>query len=915
MSLVLQKTKLFIPPARDRAVERPRLLERLDGLRGADARAALLCAPAGSGKTTLVGQWLGRQELPAAWLALDERDNLPARFFAYLLAALQAVAPGAGRQARPLLELPGASADEIVALLANDLLEAPGPFVLVLDDFHAITNPLLHRAVDLLIEAQPPHMRLALLSREDPAIQMARRRARGELVEIRQADLAFTREEAAEFFRQGLGLPLAPAQVDALEARTEGWAAGLQMAALALQSPPGGEPAGPEQAAARVDRFLQDFSGSHHFILDFLVEEVLERQPAEVQSFLLETAVLDRLQAGLCAAVTGQAPAQSQVLLERISRANLFVVPLDAERRWFRYHHLFGDLLLARLRAERPHQVAGLYLRASGWYAANGDPRLAVEYALQAGDHRRAADLLERHLAERWQTVDLDFFRLAERLPFEAIAERPALCLQSAWLWVMFGQTGRILPLVEAAERALNQGPPQPGGQPPGAPAPSDPAADLAFARTLRAYLADLRNQPVALDESLERACAAIPETNPGMRNSVAVIVGTICYMEGDFAAALRYFEDALALDRRVDGTNAVPIATARIALVLTAQGRLREAMRRLGEAEAYARERGIRRFYISGALHQRMAEILLEWNRLDEAGTRLAEGLRLLEDWPVPSALASGLALLARLRTAQGDLPGAREALARADGHARQTGLHPHVLDALERARLDLLLAAEDRTALEAWARENDACREQSLSFRYEARQAALCRAWLALGRGEEAARLLERLEQGARGRAGSRTGILALLAAARAGAPEQALAGLEEALRLGEPEGYLRTFLEAGPPLAGLLRVWLQRGPARADPRLHAYAQTILAAFERPAPTPAPPAPPAPDLPEPLSPREQEVLGLLGQGLSNQQIAARLVISVRTVKKHVENIHGKLGVQNRTQAVARARALGLLP
>lgn len=902
MPQVIQKTKLFIPPAHAKLVERPRLLERIDHLLDEVCRVAVFSAPAGFGKTTLIVQWLIRQEMPACWLSLDERDNLPARFFSYLFATLQGMAPNAGYEAQALLDLPGANIEEIVTLFANDLVEAPGLFILVLDDFHVITNPLLHQAMDLLIEAQPPQMRLVLLSREDPSIQLARRRARGQLIEIRQSDLAFTMEEAASFVSQNIDLQLTTEQISTLESRTEGWAAGLQMASLAMQSLDPAETPFTEQPAAQIDRFLLNLSGTHRFILDYLMEEVLARQPDAVQSFLLETSILDRLQVDLCAQVTGKTLAESQKLLEQISHANLFVIPLDSERRWYRYHHLFGDLLQARLEAERPQDIAELSLRASDWYEANGDPRQAVQYALKTEAYQQAANLIERHITGRWQTVDIEFFRLVSRLPFKVIAERPGLCLQSAWLCVMFGQTERILPFVEAAEHAIER---QGTGH-------ASETANLAFARTLRAYLADLRNQPVVLDESLEQAYEAIPETNPGMRNSVGVVIGMICFMEGDFTSAIRYYQDALALDKRVNGTNAVPIATMRLCFVLQAQGRLREAMRRLQESEDYVRERGVRRFYIAGSLFQRMADILIEWNQLSEAEDRVREGTRLLEDWPMPTTRSLGLSLLVRLYTARGKLAAAREALAVADQNARETGLHPYFLDVLERARLCLLLAEQDQIALETWARENEPYRELPLSFRYEARQVELCRAWLAIGRQADAIHLLERLKEAVQDRKGSRINILVLLAAARAQQPEKALIDLAEALRLAEPEGYLRTFLQAGEPLAQVLRLWLQQGHSKNDPALFTYAQSILSAFHDAGVVVKPR--PAAGLVEALSLREQEVLALMAKGLSNQQIAERLVISIRTVKKHVENIHGKLSAQNRTQAVARARELRLL-
>lgn len=893
MTTPLQKTKLFAPAARARLVARTRLLERLNAIQTPGYKAALISAPAGSGKTTLVIQWLVSQPgWPAGWVSLDERDNLPARFFSYLVAALQTVLPGAGSEAQALLQLPGANLEEIVTLLANDLAVAPGPFVLVLDDLHAITNPALHQALDLLLEAQPSQMRMLLLSREDPALQLARRRARGQLIELRQDDLRFTLPEAVAFLNQSMDLRLSTGQVEILETRTEGWIAGLQMAALSLQRSPD------------VDRFIKEFSGSHRFILDYLMEEVFANQPEDVQRFLSETSILERMCAELCAAVTGKEIREAQKLLEQLAVANLFVVSLDEERHWYRYHHLFNDLLLARLQGEGPERSTPLYRKASDWHEDNGDARLAVEYAFKAQDMSRAADLIELHITERWQTADLEFMLFVNRLPREVIVERPSLCLQSAWACVVSGQAGRILPFIEAAEQQLAK-----------AGRKTEPGDDAhrAFAKVLRAYLADFQNQPVQLDSSLGEAYATIPEGNTGMRNSVAVVLGTIYYMEGDFVSAMRYYEDALERDKRVNGTNAVPISVMRMVWVLQKQGRLRQASALVTENERYVRQRGSRRFYIVGVLNLLWGEILLEWNRLEEAGVQVREGLRLMEDWPTPQVLSLGYSLLARLQTAQGDLTGARATLARAEDLQQNNRFHPEFIYALERAQLRFWLAEQNRPAVETFVRETSAGAVLEPRFRYEARLIELCRAWLALGRNQESAVLLERLSASTGDRHGSRIAILVLLAAAYQDNPALAEAALDEALRLGEPEGYLRTFVDAGDPLRQTLKSWLQHYPKAGDDPLRAYGQRVLLAFEKPSGM-FTKARATPDLPEPLSQREQEVLQLVAEGLTNQQIADRLVISIRTVKKHVENIHGKLGVQNRTQAVARGRALGLL-
>ena len=893
MSRPLQKTKLFFPPARERLVDRPRLLDKLNAIQSPGFQLALISAPAGSGKTTLVVQWLNEQlGWPAGWVSLDERDNRPSLFFAYLVASLQEIIPGAGEAALELAGLPGANLEEIVTRLANDLAEASRQFVLVLDDFHAITNPALHQAINLLVDAQPPQMRLLLLTREDPPLQLARRRASGQLVELRQEDLQFTLSEAVVFLNEYMGLDLAESQVQVLETRTEGWIAGLQLAALSLQRVPD------------TGRFIQEFSGSHHFILDYLMEEVLAQQPEEVQSFLLETSILERMNADLCAATTGKTILSAQKLLEGLTKANLFVIPLDEERRWYRYHHLFRDLLLARLGEAGADRAGRLYRRASDGYERAGEARLAVEYALKAGDLERAADLIELHLTERWHTVDQEFLFLVNQLPLEVIAGRPQLCLQSAWVSVISGHAERIIPWVEHAERTLSN---------PDRPAEPGDLANRAFAKVLRAYRADLDNQPVELDASFEQAFAAIPEGNTGLRNSVAVVLGTIHYMEGDFGTAMRYLQDALERDQRVEGTNAVPISVMRMVWVLQAQGRLRQALELLTEHERYIRQRGRRRFYIGGVLNLYLGEILLEWNQLDEAEIQVREGLQLLEDWLVPQALTMGLSTLARLQVAKEDLQAARSTLERAEAMLHQEGFHPVFIYMFERAQVCLWIAEQNHSKLEAFAREANTQVGSKIGFRYEARQIELSRAWIALGNQQEAVDLLSRLASRTGERTGSRVAVLAMLAAALED-QGAALQALDEALRLGEKESYLRTFIEAGPPLRVILRTWIQNSRSIGDEGLLAYARKILAAFDLPVIKAGPKTSPAAELAEPLSPREMEVLLLLAVGLTNQEIAGRLVISIRTVKKHVENIHGKLGVGNRTHAVARARELGLL-
>jgi ATP/maltotriose-dependent transcriptional regulator MalT len=892
LPIPILSTKLYVPPAGDKLVIRSHLIDLLTTAQSEGCRLVLVSAQAGSGKTTAIVQWIKQLGWPVGWVSLDVRDNQPKQFFLYLIAALRKVMPKIGKEALELLDLPGLNFEEIVLLLGNELEVAPEPFVLVLDDFHSITNPVLHQIIDTLLDIQPPQMRLVLLSREDPPLQLARRRVCGQLIELRQADLRFSLSESIEFLNQTMGLHLSSAQVAALDGRTEGWVAGLQMAALSLQH------------ISDIDSFIHDFSGSHRFILDFLIEQVLSHRSKEIQDFLMETSILEQMSAPLCAATIDTTVTNAQRCLEELDRANLFVVPLDEERQWYRYHHLFADLLLARLQADSPQQVCELNRRASDWYEQNGNHRLAVEYALKAMDPQRAADLIEHNINERWQLADLNFILLAKHLPMEVIVKRPSLCLQIAWGDVLTGQIARVIPLVEAAENCLIDTDRTPE---------STDAANLAFAKILRAYVTDNQNLPVEACEQLEQAYTAIPEVNVGMRNSVAVAIGSVLYMEGDFASALRYFEDALQRDMRVNGRNAIPISVMRSTWVLQAQGRLKEAVKLLSKYAEYIRERGIRGYYIGGVLNLLLGEILLEWNQLDEAKTQIEGGLHLMEDWLNPSGVSLGLSLLSRLQTVIGDLPGAEATLGRAEALQRKSRYQPEFIYAFERAQVRLWIAQRNLPSLETWVHENAPVAESQICFRYEARLIELCRAWLALGCKEQAAGLLDRLADVAIGRNGRRIAILALLAAARSDDPVSAYPALEEALTLGEPEGYMRVFLDAGEPFQQVLKAWLRHKHSEGKSQLISYAQQLLKAFEEPLIIPMSSTHPT-ELIEPLSKREMEVLTLVAKGYTNQQIAACLVISIRTVKKHIENIHGKLGVQNRVQAVARSKELGLL-
>lgn len=915
----LLQTKLFVPPTRPGLVARTHLIDKLNQSLLPGCRLAVLIAPAGFGKTTLATQWIETLECSSGWLSLDENDNLPVRFFRYLIAAFQKGNPAIGNSAQELIEASRLDTQEIINSLSNELVASPHSTIIVLDDYHNIHEPAIHQALQNLFEALPPQVRMVLLSREDPPVPMARMRALHQIVEIRLDELRFTPEEAAFFLNRVMHLDLTVQQIRALEARTEGWIAGLQLAALSMQN-----------IQDRVG-FIQAFSGSHRFILDYLVEEVLDRQPEDIQTFLIFTSILERFNAVLCGAVLGEThrlTTNYQSLLDRIERSNLFLIPLDNEGGWFRYHHLFADLLRARLKSTHPEIVPDLHRRSSLWFEAHGDPKAALDHAMAAQDFDRAADLIDRHILARWRETDMDFFQVVNQIPPGVLHSRPSLCLHSAWMYIITGYIDRVPELVDAAERHL-----LPIAEARPQHLTSTARGLLSFAKVVRAYLDDFANRTPNLDISMDQAIETVPVENVGMRNSIAVVLGTIHYMEGDFQTAAGYFRDAIERDRLANGTNAIPVAVSRWARMLIIQGRLREALQLCQENEAYVRARGARRFYVAGNLNVLWGETLREWNQLAAAEKLIREGLRLHEGWPIPHAVLLGYTVLARLQIDQGNLQAATETAAQGLQLTHQYQIHPDFANAFQALLVRLWSAQGNTTELERWIRQNENLSSLPFDFRHEIRNICLARALLALGRAEEAVELLQQLADRAAsgGRNGNLIEILILLATHSP--TSQALPYLEKALRLAEPEGYLRAFLEAGPALRKNLKLAAST-PAQLGnetrpnhQRLRSYVGAILEAYDndlKPSgfePQPAQSLPPVRDgqpvnypLVEPLSAREKQVLQLVSQGLSNQQVADRLVISVRTVKKHLENVYGKLEVENRLQAVTRAREIHLL-
>jgi LuxR family transcriptional regulator, maltose regulon positive regulatory protein len=909
---VLLATKLHLPRPQPGFVPRPRLVQALS--QSLARGRALVCAPAGFGKTALLADWARSGARPVAWLGLDAGDNDPARFWRYVVAALDRVQPGIAERVGPLLgPPPPRSFTGLVTALINELAAhlSDGEVVLVLDDYHLVDSRPVHESVAFLLEKAPPGLHLVVSSRADPPLPLARLRARSQLAELRAAELRFTSEEAAALLCAAAGPGLPGTAVAALTARTEGWAAGLQLAALSLRGQ--ADPAG----------FVAAFSGSHRFVLDYLADEVLDGQPGQVRAFLLDTSVLERLSGELCDAVTGRAGGQA--LLQDIERAGLFLVPLDEVRGWWRYHHLFADLLRARLQAEQPGRAQELHRAAAAWSEEHDLADDAVRHALASGDTGWAARLAERHvetLLRRSEGVTLH--RWLSALPGESVRSRPRLCLAQAYGAAMGFQLEALEALLDDAGCASaasggEQYEPSPGS-PRGNSVLANVPAGIAF---LRATLARLRGDAALAADYNRHALAQLGEDDWLMRSFVRWNQAAADWLLGRLEPA----EHGLAKvqEQRTTGEFRGDFLAMRVCYDLSqvqrAQGNLdaalatgRQVLENAGESSQTA---------ITGPAHVGLAEVLYERNDLPAALDHATRGVTLCQQLAFTPPLATGLAVVARIWQAHGEAAAALEAM----GEARQVELSPQVVALLNPVPSQwarLLLAQGDVHGAAQWAKAAGLGPGDEPDYPLEPGYLVLARVLLAQDRPGPALTLLQRLLAiaASQGRTGSVIEIQALraLALAARGDHASAVDALAEALTLAGPQGYVRVFADEGAPMRALLARLSaaqrdQRAPARG---IHAgYLAALLRACGQadavPAQGRAAAAPPG--MAEPLTGRELEVLRLLAAGSSNQRIARDLFVALDTVKKHVTHVLGKLGAANRTEAAARARQLGLIP
>jgi LuxR family transcriptional regulator, maltose regulon positive regulatory protein len=896
----LLQTKLHIPPLRSSFVPRPRLIDRLNV--GLDGRLSLISAPAGYGKTTLVTEWLSSitsgpsppgkvEEVRACWLSLDEADNDPRRFLAYLIAAVQQIRPGFGDPIRAMLRSPQPPpAEMLLTALLNELAAVPVPFILVLDDYHVIHSLPIHQQLSFLLERQPSGMHLVLMTREDPLLPIPRLRARGQVLEIRQKDLCFTVQETADFLERAMGPGLSPENVAALEQRTEGWIAGLQLAALSMQGTD--DPKG----------FIQDFTGSNRYVLDYLIEEVFKRQSAEVQVFLLKTSILERLCDSLCDSVirdplsgtsegkkgilTADHQAQltgSQAILEYLDHSNLFIVPLDQSRTWYRYHHLFSELLRLRLHASPAYDEVSLHKRASHWFEAEGYLAEAIQHALAAGDWRRAGRLIQSisgDMLKRGETATLVSWY--HSIPDDFLHSDPRLCLDYCWSLLLAGQFETAGPLLDLIEQAMQ----------------AEPVL-LGQVAAAQAYLERARGNHQRMVEKSERALALLPKSDVNGRGLVAINLGLAYWHMGKMQAAEETLAEALEAGQATGNAYAVLTAIIFHGRVLAVHAQLKQAA---GVFEKAIEQGG--QIPINCLAHLDLSLLHYEWNDLEASQRHLDQALVLCERSGNEEFQVASQMMQIRLCLAQGNFAGARKTLEKTLERVHSGKVPAPTAVRVVSAQVQVALAQGDLAA--AGLMENQLPENSDTHPFYRYLGMAKAQLWLAQGRKEAAKAYLAALHTRAEtggwkyGRLAVR--VLQSLAAER---QDEALKFLGDALEMAQPENFIRTFVEAGDELVPYLQEAARRG-IRPDSvgrilkvmgektGIKESGQSILV--------------------EPLSDREVEVLRLVTAGMSNREIAGKLVISPGTAKTHIHNLCGKLGVRNRTEAAMKAKELGLV-
>ena len=900
-------TKLYVPPDRSKIVLRPRLIEQLN--QGLHHRLTLVSAPAGFGKTTLVSEWIASCGRPVAWLSIDESDSDLTRFLIYLISALQTINAGIGSDVLQGIQTSQPPPIEsILTTLLNEISTIPNEFILVLDDYHLIDARAVDNALTFLLEHLPPQMHLVITTREDPNLPLARFRVRNQLTEVRVTDLRFTPSEAAEFLNQVMSLSLSAEDVAKLETRTEGWIAGLQLAALSMQG------------NQDIPGFIQAFTGDHRYIVDYLVEEVLQRQPESIRNFLLQTAILDRLNGPLCDAVTDQPGGKAR--LETLQRGNFFLISLDDKRYWYRYHHLFADVLRMHLMTEQPDQVANLHRRASEWYEKNNFTTDAIQHALAAKDFDRAAELIERALPfmrqSRQESAMLGWFKA---LPDELFQNHPVLNVNYAGTLLQNGQFDGVELRLRDIEQWLAT--PEDLRERPiyieEAEFERLPSAVAMYRAALSLTHGDVANSMKHASKVLELA----PKDDDFPRGAASSLLGLASWTSGDLETGYRMFAEGMSHLQNVGFISDVIGGSVTLADIRITQGRLREAMSIYERGLQLATKQGAPALRGAADMHVGMSGLYYERNELNIAEQHLLKSKELGELNGLPKNPYRWRVAMARIQEAQGELDEALDLLDEAEPlYVSDFSPNVHPTSAL-RARV-WIKQGELEKALD-WARDRKLSIEEDPSYLREFEQITFVRILLSQYQSDHLisllhdalgyllARLLKAAEEG--GRIGSVIEILILQALAYQMQEDipATLISLERALKLAEPENYMRIFLAEGSSMAELIREIAKRE------FLPNYTSKLLSAFEAerkgldvetlPSASIA-----LSSLIEPLSQRELDILRLFKTELSGPEIAQQLVIALSTVRTHTKSIYNKLNVNSRREAVKRAIELGLI-
>ena len=903
-------TKLYIPKWRTGLVPRARLIERLD--QGIERKLTLVSAPAGFGKSTALAEWVAGTpagEQPAAWVSLDQSDNDPALFWAYFIAALQTVQSEVGESALSLLHSPQPPPIEsVLTTLINETNGIQDDFAVILDDYHVIDAELVHDAVTFLVDHLPPQMHLVIASRSDPPLPLARLRGRGELAELRAADLRFTPDEAAAFLNEVMGLNLSAQDVETLEARTEGWIAGLQLAALSMH--------GRED----VPGFIKAFAGDDRYIVDYLVEEVLRLQPERIRSFLLQTSVLDRLSGPLCDAVTGQEDGKGT--LEALERGNLFVVPLDDKRQWYRYHHLFADVLRAHSMEEQPEQVPTLRRRAASWFEENGEAAEAIEQARAAGDHETVARLLSANFEEFQRIGQYTSISIwSASLPEGMVQKRPRLALIHAGVAIASDDNNQVArKLTSWAENAISVI--EDGGG-------FDPSKDVDGTVVGPDGLEALKGELLALklvhsyrnlpaEEIAEIAGQALELLPPGHRvRGMLQMIGAGLHMElGDMKSALPNLERVVDDARRAQNPTHLASVLTHRGQAYVVMGRLGDGLRSFEEALLAGKKASAEATLVMCGLHTGLADVLLERADLQGATHHAAKALEFASKSPKRSPVLYARTTAAQVLLATGDTKAAIEQLE----EVRAFAPSPRFSSFFSSVKFKVYCRTGDLEAAANVARDRELSPDVAVGHDNEEEMTAYARYLVAGGDHGGAAQVLSRVLPVVRGGGRVQHEVHALVLQGQAyellGERTLAVESLGRATMLGEPGRFNRTFTGEGPVVTGLVEALADavrrgHGPAEAgsQPYLTYLLQEVGVKLETASARSA-----AAGLPEPLTVREVEVLRLVAAGMRNQEIADRLFISLSTVKRHIANAYGKLGVTHRTEAVARANELNLL-